>query len=445
MSETDPSPAAGPHLPKGLKVTLAIAAAAFLTVCAWLVWATPVLAPYSDMLDWVARYQDFQGDGKLGAYLLTPHISHRLVFTFLILWADAALFGASGWLFVVVGVSLLALTAALLARAASQAGEGDLKWVIGGAAAALVLLPGGILDATAHICTIYIEALALSVAAILLATPSDGEAPTPGRLVLALACAAGAAFGNGAGLAIWPVLAFSAWRRNRMLGQAILAGGILFGLAYFSGQAGGAAMHAAGGGGSGLKRAGLMFLSYLGLPWSLAVPRLGWLLGLVVGALGGWAILRKGGEEATRAERIAVQLIQFSLITALMAAIGRHGPDQPLTAPLRYAVLLSPLHVGLLILAAPGLAGVLKRRARETQILLAAAAVLAVLHQAAAGVFVVRTADLNRARAEAFRAGDRSALVQAAMYPDTAKAEAMLARMRAAGLYQHEWRTPNGR
>lgn len=437
MSEIDQAAEAGPRLSPAVRICLAVAAAAFLAVCAWLVWATPVLVPYSDMLDWVARYLDFRVNHDLGAYLLAPHVSHHLVFTFLILWADAGLFGAHGWLFVIAGVSLLALTAALLGQAASGAARGDMRWVIGGAAAALVLLPGGFLDATLHICTVYIEALVLCVVAILLASPARAEAPSPARLALALACATAAAFGNGVGLAVWPVLAFAAWRRNRMLGQMILVGGILFGLAYFASPTGGMAVGASQTGGrGGLVNAGLMFFSYLGLPWTRAIPRLGWVLGLVLTGISGWAILKKGGSEASRPERVAVQLIQFSLVTAVMAAIGRNGADLPTDVPLRYAVLLAPLHVGLLMLAARALQGFLVKRPREAQALLVAAAIFVVLHQIGAGVFVARTSDINRDRVAAFKAGDRSAPVLAVMYPDAAKAEAMLARMHRENVYQ---------
>jgi len=437
MSATDQTAEGTVRLAPGVKIALAIAAAGFLAVCLWLIRVTPVLAPYSDMLDWVARYLDFRGNHDLGAYLLAPHISHRLVATFLVLWADAGLFGAHGWLFVIVGVGALALTSGLLGKVAAQAAQGDMAWVIGGAAAGLTLMPGGFLDATLHICTIYVEALAFMVGAILLASPAGDEGPSPGRLILALACAVAAAFCNGVGLAVWPVLAFAAWRRNRMLGQAILVGGVLFALAYFAGQAGARALHppqtAPGG---GLRGMVLMFLSYLGLPWTRAVPRLGWVLGLVLTGLSGWAILRRGRYDAPRAERVAVQLVQVSLVTAAMAAVGRNGADLPTDVPLRYAVFLTPLHVGLLILAAPLLQKVVLERPRQGQALLVAAALLFALHQLGAGVFVARTADINRARIAAFKSGDRTAPVLAVMYPDAAKAEAMLARMAAARVYQ---------
>lgn len=437
MSATDRTAGTAPRLSPGVKIALAMAAAGFLAVCCWLTWATPVLTPYSDMLDWVARYLDYRENHDLGAYLLTPHVSHRLVATFLILWVDASLLGAHGWLFVVVGVGSLVLTAGMLGKVAAQAAPGDMAWVIGGAAAGLTLMPSGFLDATLHICTVYVEALALMVGAILLASPSGDDAPAPGRLILALVCAVGAAFCNAVGLAVWPVLAFAAWRRNRMLGQAILVGGILFALAYLAGRTGAQALHppqTAGGG--GLRGMGLMFLSYLGLPWTRAVPRLGWALGLVLAGLGGWAILRRGGVDAPRAERVAVQLIQVSLITAVMAAVGRNGADLPTDVPLRYALFLTPLHVGLLILAAPLLQAFIAKRPREGQALLVAAAMVFTLHQLGAGVFVARTADINRARITAFKSGDRSAPVLAVMYPDSAKAEAMLARMARARVYQ---------
>lgn len=437
MSATDQTAEGTVRLAPGVKIALAVAAAGFLAVCLWLTWVTPVLTPYSDMLDWVARYLDFRENHDLGAYLFAPHISHRLVATFLVLWADAGLLGAHGWLFVIVGVGALVLTAGLLGKAAAQAAQGDMAWVVGGAAAGLTLMPGGFLDATLHICTMYVETLALMVGAILLASPEGDDGPAPGRLLLALLFAVAAAFCNGVGLAVWPVLAFAAWRRNRMLGQAILVGGILFALAYFAGQAGARALHppqTAGGG--GLRGMTLMFLSYLGLPWTRAVPRLGWALGLVLAGLSGWAILRRGRDDAPRAERVAVQLIQVSLITAAMAAVGRNGADLPTDVPLRYAVFLTPLHVGLLMLAAPLLQKVVLERPRPGQALLVAAALLFALHQLGAGVFVARTADINRARIAAFKAGDRTPPVLAVMYPDAAKAEAMLARMAQARIYQ---------
>ena len=47
-----------------------LALAAYLALSAWLVWRSAVLQPYSDMLDWLARYLRFRSDGDLAGYLL---------------------------------------------------------------------------------------------------------------------------------------------------------------------------------------------------------------------------------------------------------------------------------------------------------------------------------------------------------------------------------------
>ena len=57
-------------------------------------------------------------------------------------------------------------------------------------------------------------------------------------------------------------------------------------------------------------------------------------------------------------------MIAFSLATAVMAAVGRTGATAPDQVPMRYAVFLIPLHVGLWILVLPYIRRAMERRPR---------------------------------------------------------------------------------
>ena len=280
---------AGQRLSRPAKAAFAGALAIYLTVAAWLVWRTSILEPYSDMYDWLVRWRVWQVDGDLGRYLWAPHNFHHLVWTFAVLGLDIGAFGASGYLFLAVGVLCLAGTAAMLARLAAQAAEQGLRLVGAGVALALSLMGCDILDATADINTTYVHALVFAVAAILLAQALGGR-PTL-RRGGALACAVAAGLGSAAGLAVWPALLFAGLRRGeRRWAAVVLAAGAALSALYLVGDTSptaGAATH------GGVIEAAELFLNYLALPWVRAAPAAGLPIGVAVLAVSVAAIVAK--------------------------------------------------------------------------------------------------------------------------------------------------------
>jgi hypothetical protein len=420
-----------------VRVIIWVSAAAYGLLTAYILWRSAVLQPYSDMFDWVDRYLRFQISGDWFAYLLHPHNFHRLVWTFLILDLDANLFSASSYLFLAVGAACLGLCAALLAREAARAAPKGLTLPAGVFAAMVTLMAGNLLDASIDINTTYVHALTFALLAILLSeTPGTPRARTQAA---ALICVFASALGNAVGFAALPVVLLLAWRRQtppvRLL--TLTLAGLAFAWLYFYG--GPVRTSAVQAGPEDAARAVELFLNYLGLPWTRALPPLGALIGLFmfVAAIAG--ILTVRPRAATRSQALAAAFILFSLITAVMAALGRAGPEEPSNVPLRYAVFLAPLHVGLLIRALPIVAILRERSRAATDGLLALGAVVFVAHQMAAGVFAIRTTDVNRAMIADFRGGQRYPRMTQTVHPDLARAQAISNRMRRAGLYQREW------
>jgi hypothetical protein len=429
--------------PPPARVAFAFALSAYLGVAVWLLWRTAILEPFSDMFDWIVRYQRFRGDGDLIAYLWAPDNFHHLVWTFGILDLDIRLFGASSYFIMAVGVACLVLTTVMLARTAADAAGPGLRLV--GAAGAIGFCALGCYaqDANVDINGLYVHTVVFAVAAILLAEAAAGDpkggAAATGRRLGALVCAVAAGLGSAGGLAIWPALAFSAWRR-RAWGwlAAVLVTGSVFSLVFLIGQF--APLNPA----AGLSLTqrvidGLaLSVNYLGLPWMRGLPAGGWMIGLAVLVAMGGAVLLRGGPAAPRPERIGVALIVFSLSTAVMAGIARNGVTDPQMAPMRYAIFMMPADVGLWILAAPFVRRWWVARPRWLEAGFLAAAVIMLGVQGLMADYAIRTSDINRRVIADFHAGRRSERMLTPIYPDLAKADALSALMKRQSLYQIE-------
>ncbi len=427
------------------RATFAVALGGCLIIAAYLVWRTAVLQPYSDMFDWIARYYRFRADGDLAGYLLAPHNFHRIVWTFLALDLDIRLFGAVGVLPIAVALACLAVTAAILASVAADAAGTGFRLVGGGLAAALSTMGCHILDVSLHITTPYLHGLVFGVAAIALGEPAATSAAGLGRRAAALVCAAAAGLGIAGGLAVWLVLAFGAWRRRDWPWlMTVAAAGAVFCALYASGQP---TPPNPGHGGHGLSALGdavALGLNYLGLPWTRGAPALGWLLGLVVLALGLAAIALRGRAGATRPERVATQLILLSLGVAALTVIGRTGLEAPRDVPMRYAVFMIPLHAGLCILALPAARRLWIARPKLGAAAVYALSALMVSNQVLMAVFAIRTADINRQVVAAFRAGATTPQMEV-IYADLSAARAIEDRLRCDGFFQFEVKPPGQR
>lgn len=391
------------------------ALAAYLVLSGLIAWQATVLAPYSDFLDWFVRWEALQAEGDLARFLFAPHNFNRAAGTFSILALDIAGFGGRNLLFPVVGMLSLAAGAAILAFEARRAAPEHLKLAAAALAAMLALMAGNLLDAAIHINIQYVQVLALAAAALVL-----GSRPSPAAAGGGIACAVLAAFCSPAAFAIWPGLVLMAWKGRQWRRLAvILVVGLAFSAAYAWGQA------APGGRGFDLAAAASLLLHYLGLPWTRAFPPAGAVLGGALLVLGAAAMALRGREPR---ERAAVGLIAFSLCTAVLAALARTGYEASGDTPIRYAPFLTPLHVGLLILALPWLH-------RLPRPWVPAAAVLLVAQQAVMGYAAVRTTEVNRKMIADFLAGAHRPEMTRTVHPDLAHAEAVYARMRVHGLY----------
>ena len=169
----------------------------------------------------------------------------------------------------------------------------------------------------------------------------------------------------------------------------------------------------------------------------MAIP--GRIVGVFLLLAGVWAVIRKGllGRSAGRLEVVSVALIMFSLGTALLAALGRPGMSHSETVlvSVRYSVLLTPLHAGLLFIASPVLYRLWNNRARWPAVAMAIAAGLLVVQQVAAGEAAVTITSRMRATISRFEAGYTEPGMTTVILSDLDQARRELAIIRGAGLY----------
>ena len=409
----------------------------YLALSAFVLWRAAVLAPYADEIDWIGRWYAFHADHDWRAYLLTPVNFHRIPLTFELIAFDIQALGGTNLPLVISGSLGMAAMAAILAGQAAGAAPPALKLPAAVAAAMLTLMAGSLLDAVTPICVDYVHGAVFAVAAIVVAEGAQGKSLAwRGPLALILTMAAG--LGDAAALAVWPVLALGALRRGQWVWlAAVVVVGAAFIAAYMSGQVQGAGASAASALTHPLDGVRLA-LGYLLLPWSRLLLSYAWIGGAVVAIVAIAAVLLRGGRHASPPERTACALILFTLVTAVMASLGRSDLEDPANVPLRYAVLVTPLHVGLLMLLLPW-AGELWRANRTAVQGLAAVLLLALFAQdAVMAMKVIRAGDINRNLVADFKAGLRTPQMTLTVHPDLARAQAMYDKMAKDGLFQRE-------
>jgi hypothetical protein len=406
-----------------------------LALAAYLLWRTAVLTPYWDELDWTERWRGLQAHGDWVSYLLAPDNLHRQPWTFGLIAFDIQAFGGTNIPLIASGVLSVGVMAWLLAREARAAAPEGLSLSAAALAVMLVLMPGNLLDAVTPINVDYTHGAVLAVLALVL-----GEGASPGlgwRRAAALVVAMAAGLGDGVALAVWPTLAIGAARRRDWPWlAAVLAAGGTFVALYAHGQ--GAATH--GDTQTALQApltAVRLSLTYLALPWARLDIGAAWIAGVGVGAAALLALVLHGGPKATRTQRVAAGLILFSLGTAAMAGLGRAGAPDALNVPLRYAVLLAPLHVGLLMLLLP-LAGALRRAPSLGRGLVAIVLLVALAQNVAMAVSAVRVSDAVRTAVVDFRDGRLTPQSAVFVHPDLAAARRVYDGLRRDGLFQHE-------
>jgi hypothetical protein len=141
-------------------------------------------------------------------------------------------------------------------------------------------------------------------------------------------------------------------------------------------------------------------------------------------------LIRYGLRRTNRNQRLALSMILFSLGSAALAAIGRRDINLDVDVPARYAILLAPLHVGLLLLAAPAIAKAWSDRPRLVTSGLIAAFAMMMAQQVLVGAVVVRAAERARHTITLYQQGQRMPEMLQWIYPDLEKAAAVYDEMR---------------
>ena len=351
---------------------LAAAIAQFLLFALFLD-RTMILRPFSDMITYIDDYLHFRQHGDLG-YLWAVHVEQHQPFMHVLTALDVAAFRASGIPFVVAATIAMVVTALLIYvefRRDQQLSAEPLR-SLSLLGPMLLLTTAAAVDCSIPIHSPYPLSLVFLVATLVL---FDSHADAYSRRVAALVTAILASFSSASGLAIWPALLWLAWRggASRRWLIAIAAVGIGYGSFYVltspSIDIGRPSevielQHL-------LKMADYL-LAYLGLPLSRA-PELGFLargLGAVLLSAAVVAILFDAIlHPVTRLHRVGIGLIIVALGIALLITLGRVDQAQKVTVPVRYAVFVAPLHIGLLALILPFLARLATTAQRQIALL----------------------------------------------------------------------------
>ena len=433
-----------------LTVITAVYAALFL----YYLQATIIVEPYWDMYSHVLRYLRFREDGGWWAYLWEPHVQHRHVWMRLLTAFDIEAFSGVAYPFVVAAAACLLLTAWLLGREVRAIAPREIRVAAGCFVVMLLLTAVAAVDCAIPINGVYPQALLFTVLTLVL-FDGDGESGAAEgrhrhlRRAAAVLAAAGAAFANAAALSLWPILIWTAWRSRA--GRAWIAGLVVLSAAFIglyvyglplAPQAGAGASGGAGvPSGDRLLRMADYLVTYLGLPWTraaaLSVP--GRIAGAALLIAGTGAVLRHGfiRPPGGRLERLAVGLIMFSVASALLAALGRVDVDPEVRVPVRYSVLVAPLHIGLLWLACPYVSRVwaIPGRRPILQPLMAGAGILLLVQQVAAGEAAVETTDAMRVTIRRFIAGETDPAMTRVIFDNLEEARRSWNTIRDAGVY----------
>jgi hypothetical protein len=371
------------------------------------------------------------------AYLLAPHNISRPLWTRLAIALDMGALGGTNVPLILSGAAALGAMAWILGKQVARAAPQPLKLPAVALAAMLILMPSNIFDASTPINITYPQAAVFAVLAIVL---SEGALTSAfgWRGAAAIVCAAASSLGNGVGLAIWPVMAWGALQRRdwSWLGTVLICGAAFLGF-YLAGQEQSAGSTSA----AALNdpwSAVILALGFVALPWTRVAVQIAWIAGALIATAAIAIILVKGGPKATPVERIACGLMLFTLGAAAMAGLGRTGLEDAHNVPVRYAVLVAPLHIGLLMLGLPLLGAVWRNNRRMTEGLIVTALLALFAQNAVMAIKVIEVNDITRNTIADFHAGLRTPHMLTLIHPDLAHAQAISDRLRRDNLFQHE-------
>ena len=336
--------------------------ALYLVLFGYFIGATALRVPVFDVIYWVTHYIDHWLTGDWWGYLWIDHNGHRLMWSRLLMIATLRWPGGSVMPFILFGIACFA---GMIGTILLEVSRADLpaapRLVIMLLVVLLLATSFNGIDCGAPQLGVYLHTCAFAILAVVL---WDGKGEG-GRYVLvrrsgAILAAILAAFGVSGGLLIWPVLCWAAWRGGlgwRGIGVLFLVG-VPFGLFYMHGVEPTSLVSTFDG--ATLLRIADYLLRFFGLPWShsSALVNPARLIGLATIGCGAYAILRFGifGTPRSRLERIAIALLMFSFMTAVVIVFGRLNTAPDREMPIRYALFTSLAQVGLLLFAAPSFA-----------------------------------------------------------------------------------------
>jgi hypothetical protein len=423
-------------------IVLVLLAAANCGIFLYFAEAASIRVPVYDLLTWLQFYGEQARTGHWLAYLWTPHNEHRIVLARMMLALDVRWFGGAGTVFFASGLVLLV---AMLAAVCREIAKSNLapSWKFAAMPlASLLLFP-------VHIVTTlgmpamspYLQTTAFALFALVLL---DGAAAS-GRFVnwrraMALIAACLAAFGVSAGLVIWPVLLWAAWRGRlpRVWIAAIVCVGSAF-IAVYVWKLPLNGVHNAFAP-SRIVESFDYAIRFLGLPWS-HLDGLVWparLIGCAVLCLGSFALVQDAvaGGSPGRLHRLALGLVLFSFLVAGSAVLARLNAATDRAMPIRYGTFVVLAQLGLFL----WLVDFLQRYWQPAdggfpQWLIVALCAIWLCQQVIAGEYAVAEANRYNDAWSRFVAGAWTPDMLHYVFPDRQQALDGLANLRRMGLY----------
>jgi len=415
-----------------------------------------VRQPFGDMFDWLALDFLAQDSADPGFFLWTPHNGHHLVWTRLLTAIDVRLLHGQSWPFVVAAAACL-LAPFLLLRSAIKTGIATNPF----AKSLALVIPLALLvsvnsiDVAIHVNCQYTFVIFFVIAAICICERDPLTYRDQLAVILLLV---GAFFGSNIGLALVPVILISVWRRQGGRQRPFAFSATVLIIALFMILSGGVMAISSTSDGEllyiDMVRRMLYFLNFCGLPWSASSPRhlpfpgmvslmsqaVGPLVGALMVGLSLNALRQRTVQtsDSAKLERVAHSLILFVLTVAAMAAIGRANVLEELSIPVRYALLVAPLHIGLLICFALRTNMFNAGHRVNSKYLLILGALLIVQQLAGVAIIFKYSRHLDSSLAE-FAAGDRSPDVMKFVYPALGRASFLNAiemKIKKRALYQ---------
>jgi hypothetical protein len=286
----------------------------------------------------------------------------------------------------------------------------------------------------------HLHTCAFAVFSVLLLDGSNEESDLSNyRRAAAIVAAGLAAFGTAAGLLIWAVLVWAAWRGGlgwRWIATITCVGGLFVSLYLW-----------------GLPPSPMsppldfdrLFQSldyairFLGLPWS-HVHQLVWparLIGAGILCIGGALIINESrlAQRSTRLKRVGLSLVLFALLLATAAALARVDVGEDREMPIRYGMVVMLAHLGLLLWSLEFLERFWHGAYRRSfQWLLLSISLAWIGQQVIVGQFAVKEAKRYKDAWSRFVAGDWTPDMLLYVYPDRERAQAGLAYLRMMGL-----------